>query len=97
MPTIPAVLALAPSQPYRAAALARLSAFIAGHAALAAAKPADAARAHLESWAARLNQWMLALGEDAVPAHLAGLDAFDLADARDALMAAAPAEAGEVG
>lgn len=72
----------------------RLQLFVQGHLELAGALAATdgprSAAARLDAWAGRLNSELCALGADAPASpHLHGLSAFDLAEARDRLSAAA--------
>ena len=68
---------------------ANLERFVARHLACAADMFTDAdADAHLEGTAARLHDWLFQIGEPGMPRWLRGLDAEDLAGARDRLMAA---------
>lgn len=68
--------------------LERLDRFVKGHISIAGQKPTPAeAEGHLTSWAEWVNDRISMLGgED--PYRLEGASAFDLANAREALMAA---------
>lgn len=69
--------------------LQKLNAFVDGHIAIAARKTPAEADAHLMGWAGWLDAQAAKLGCADTPAHLVGLTAFDIADARDRLAAAA--------
>jgi hypothetical protein len=64
---------------------AGLERFVAGQIALAAGKTPEAAHAFLDAWAASLNADLHRLGACDTPDRLAGLTAFELAEARDRL------------
>lgn len=68
---------------------AKIQSFVAGHIAIASGKSPLEAEAHLFGWAAWLNGQMALLDRAKTPAHLVGVTAFDLANARDELLAAA--------
>lgn len=81
---------LTPADPAaKAKNLAAIRNFVAGHLKIADGKPAAEARAHLLAWATRLQDDLARLECPQRPAHLVGLTAFDLAAARDALVAEA--------
>ena len=69
--------------------LEKLDAFVAGHLRIAAGKSPAAARDHLLAWATHLNHYLTLIGGNDVPDHLVGLTAFDIANARDRLIAGA--------
>lgn len=68
--------------------VAKLATFVEGHLKIAARKSPIEGDAHLLRWATHLNDEMARLGCADTPRHLVGLTAFDLANARDQLMAA---------
>jgi hypothetical protein len=72
--------------------LAGLARFTARAKAEAAAMRPDAGRKHLMTAATKLNDWLAKLGCPDCPAHLEGVSAFDLSNARDELVAASMQE-----
>jgi hypothetical protein len=89
-----APVVVASAEPPPADNVERLARMVRDHIALAAGKDQAQAEAHLIKWADWMDDQARLLKGKRTPLHLEGLNAFDLANARDQLLAAIPGDEG---